>query len=333
MNSRFISIGMPVYNGGETLRRALDCLLGQTHANFELIISDNASTDKLTRSITEEYAQRDSRIRLTRQPTNQGAFENFLWVLEQARAEFFLWAAHDDFWSSNYLEVLTRCLEESPEAVLATPTSHAVVTKRNGESSLLVVPPAPNADRAATLRAYVQEEKCCLWIYGMYRTKWLKGAAPEWKTYPWFSGDVIWLWGVVLTEQLVGDSEATFYYTADHRLRKKQSYRQTVETWGAVYYHMVRLCWQRLPAAERFSGFLNATEYVYRHYLYRGNVLLTAVRVLKKTALWCMIAVEASLKRSVQRCITFLNQWFDRSSTNSLPPRSTAGHQETQHAA
>ena len=68
MNSRLVSIGMPVYNGGEDLRRALDSILAQTHTNFELIISDNASTDELTKALTEEYARKDARIRLTRQP-------------------------------------------------------------------------------------------------------------------------------------------------------------------------------------------------------------------------------------------------------------------------
>ena len=121
MSSRFVSIGMPVYNGGEELRNALDSLLAQTYSHFELIISDNASTDSITQALTEEYAKRDPRIRLIRQPATQTATENFQFVLEQARGEYFLWAAHDDTWSRNYLEVLARRLDQAPDAVLATP--------------------------------------------------------------------------------------------------------------------------------------------------------------------------------------------------------------------
>ena len=209
MTSRFISIGMPVYNGGETLRRALESLLAQTHSHFELIISDNASTDSLTQTITEEYARRDSRIRLTRQPVNQGAVENFLWVLGQARGDYFQWAAHDDNWSSNYLEVLANRLDAVPEAVLATPNSHVATTRRNGTREDEIIPAAPNGDREATLAVYLHEFKSCLWIYGMYRREWLVKAAPEWKSYAWFSGDVIWLWGLLLTECVVGRSSTS----------------------------------------------------------------------------------------------------------------------------
>ena len=57
-----VSIGMPVYNGSEFIRKALDSLLNQTHTNFELIISDNQSTDN-TEIIVQEYAKKDNRIK------------------------------------------------------------------------------------------------------------------------------------------------------------------------------------------------------------------------------------------------------------------------------
>ena len=113
----FISIGMPVYNGGEEFRRALDHLLAQTEGRFEIVISDNASTDGLTQQIAEDYARRDSRIRYTRHSTNRGAIANFLWVADQSRGKYFMWAAHDDTWSRNYLEALTQRLEQNPKAV------------------------------------------------------------------------------------------------------------------------------------------------------------------------------------------------------------------------
>ena len=51
-----VSIGMPVYNGDQYIREALDSLLAQTFTDFELIISDNASTDR-TSEICREYAR------------------------------------------------------------------------------------------------------------------------------------------------------------------------------------------------------------------------------------------------------------------------------------
>lgn len=104
-----VSIGLPVYNGGNHLREALASLLNQRFVDFELIISDNASTDD-TADIVREFQRRDSRIRYIRQPSNIGPAENYLAVLREARAGLFMWAAHDDIWADNWLEVLTASL-------------------------------------------------------------------------------------------------------------------------------------------------------------------------------------------------------------------------------
>ena len=100
-----VTIGLPVYNGENYLREALDSLLWQTFRDFELIISDNASTDA-TREIILEYQHRDSRIRYVQQKSNVGASKNFLLVLAMAETELFMWASHDDIWAPNWLEVL-----------------------------------------------------------------------------------------------------------------------------------------------------------------------------------------------------------------------------------
>lgn len=105
LDKQMISIGMPVYNGEKYIKEALDSLLSQTYRDFELIISDNASTDS-TQSICESYAIKDKRIRYIRQKNNIGPAANFKYVLDQASSEYFMWAAHDDIWSNNWIEVL-----------------------------------------------------------------------------------------------------------------------------------------------------------------------------------------------------------------------------------
>jgi len=62
-NEKIVSIGMPVYNGEKQIKTALDSLIAQTFTNFELIISDNASTDK-TGTICQEYVKKDRKTRL-----------------------------------------------------------------------------------------------------------------------------------------------------------------------------------------------------------------------------------------------------------------------------
>lgn len=97
-----IGIGMPVYNGEKTIKRAIDSLRNQSYKNFKLIISDNASTDH-TENICREYVKIDSRISYIRHSSNIGIGNNFKYVLNNSHEEYFMWAAADDWWSSNFL--------------------------------------------------------------------------------------------------------------------------------------------------------------------------------------------------------------------------------------
>lgn len=106
-----ISIGMPVYNGEKYIREALNTLLGQSFTDFELIISDNASSDS-TELICREYAERDTRIKYSRQSSNIGAAANFRYVLNQAVGSYFMWAACDDRWSVDWLEKMYEAIKE-----------------------------------------------------------------------------------------------------------------------------------------------------------------------------------------------------------------------------
>lgn len=111
-----VSIGLPVFNGEQFLIRALDSLLAQDYSNFELIISDNGSTDG-TEKICRDYASHDPRIRYIRQAYNLGSHENFNFVLRESRGEYFMWAAADDLWDRDFIGFLLEGLEKSSDAV------------------------------------------------------------------------------------------------------------------------------------------------------------------------------------------------------------------------
>jgi glycosyltransferase involved in cell wall biosynthesis len=112
-----LSVGLPVYNGEKYLTQSLDALLGQTYTDFELIISDNASTDG-TADICRAYMRQDDRIRYFRQPRNLGASPNHDFVFRQARGEFFKWTASDDLYARTLFERCVKALDDHPEAVL-----------------------------------------------------------------------------------------------------------------------------------------------------------------------------------------------------------------------
>jgi len=120
-NSRTrVSIGLPVYNGENYLEQALDSILAQTYSDFELIISDNASTDR-TAQICQSYAAKDSRIRYSRNPQNLGGVPNYNRTFELSSGEYFKWAAHDDVLAPEFLRQCVGVLDERPDVVLVHP--------------------------------------------------------------------------------------------------------------------------------------------------------------------------------------------------------------------
>jgi glycosyltransferase involved in cell wall biosynthesis len=112
-----VSIGLPVYNGERFLEIALESILNQTFQDFELVISDNASTDH-TREICQEYADKDARVRYFQSRYNYGITRNFNRVFELAKAEYFRWASADDFIALDLVEKCVNVLDSEPDFVL-----------------------------------------------------------------------------------------------------------------------------------------------------------------------------------------------------------------------
>jgi glycosyltransferase involved in cell wall biosynthesis len=119
MNSKpLVSVGLFVYNGERFLEEALRSILDQTFTDFELIISDNASTDR-TGEISEAYAKRDHRIRYYRSEKNMGAGWNSRRVYELATGKYFKLAAVDDLIEPDFLRRCVEILESDPGCVVA----------------------------------------------------------------------------------------------------------------------------------------------------------------------------------------------------------------------
>ena len=125
-----VSIGVPVYNGERFLEEALNSILMQTFRDFEVIISDNASTDG-TPEICQAYAARDRRVRYYRSEQNFGAAWNYNRVFELATGEYFKWAAHDDLCAPEYLEQCAAVLDRKPAVVLCYPRT--IIIDENGK--------------------------------------------------------------------------------------------------------------------------------------------------------------------------------------------------------
>ena len=111
-----LSIGLPVYNGELFIERAIESILAQTFTDFELIISDNASTDS-TPKICEEYLNKDDRIIFVRQDKNMGGGWNFNFLLQKAVGEYFVWVAADTYLLPEFLEKNIAVLESQDKVV------------------------------------------------------------------------------------------------------------------------------------------------------------------------------------------------------------------------
>jgi len=111
-----VTIGLPIYNEERTLARALDSLLEQDYRNFEIVICDNASTDR-TAEICAGYLS-DSRIRYYRNETNVGGIANFNRVFELSRGEFFMWASGHDVRHPSFTSRALELMRDDESIVL-----------------------------------------------------------------------------------------------------------------------------------------------------------------------------------------------------------------------
>ena len=169
-----VSIGLPVYNGERYVHEAIGAVLSQTFSDFELVISDNASTDG-TREICQDVARNDPRVRYYRNTQNLGAAPNFNRCFALASpSEYFKWVTYDDLITDDFLESCIDALDNDADVSLAFPaTVHADaegnVTGHQLQADLSLVENEPGR-RARRLIEYGLESPDIYWtLYGLMR--------------------------------------------------------------------------------------------------------------------------------------------------------------------
>jgi glycosyltransferase involved in cell wall biosynthesis len=243
MNKPALSIGLPVYNGQRYLAKALDSLLNQDFEDFELIVSDNGSTDQ-TETICRDAAARDSRVRYLRNDQNQGATWNFRKVLEASSGEFFKYAAYDD---ECYPAMLRKCMDiirTDPAIALAYTRSELI------DENSAVVPPqcSPRWDSIATSASQASIRLWhVLWrvlhgqaCYGVIRASFLRRIRP----FGSVAGDWVVLAQLAMLGKIVEIPEVLF------RLR-----RHTNNSWNGKTTSVQVLQWHN-PRASKVEKIL-----------------------------------------------------------------------------
>jgi glycosyltransferase involved in cell wall biosynthesis len=161
-----VSIGLPVYNGENYVSEAIESILHQTFSDLELIICDNASTDR-TETICRGYAAADPRVRYHRNERNLGHARNFNRTLELARGEYLKHAAHDDVLAPTFIERCVAALDANPDAVLC----HCLTRVRDPHGEAVVEPLAglDSDSPAARFAAVILRPHWTMEIHGLMR--------------------------------------------------------------------------------------------------------------------------------------------------------------------
>lgn len=287
-----LSIGLPVYNGEHLLPLALDALVNQSYRDFELIISDNASTDG-TERICRDYASRDERIRYLRQPRNIGMVANHNFLVGEARGELFKWASHDDLYDSDYLLRCVEALDSHPEASLAH--SWGVLMEEDGTPMRMFrYPPGTAAARAPERFRSMLDDGPGDWTYAVFRTGILR-RTPLHGTY--HGGDRTMIAELALHGVLHQVPEP-LYFRRDHPNR-----HQSPRGWSAGF------------DPRRANRLRHPTIRLYAEYLWG---YLAAVR-------------RAPIPREQKReCYRYFVRWLVRRAAPTAPTSGTAESLRTQ---
>jgi glycosyltransferase involved in cell wall biosynthesis len=172
MSELRVTIGLPVYNGENFIEDTINSILNQQFQDFELIISDNASTDR-TESICREFARGDNRIQYYRNDKNIGAAPNFNNIVPKARGEYFKWMAHDDVIMPEFLNRCVEVLDNDTNAVLACPSVQFI--NANGDLLEKYASPFRTADPDPVVRfRETLYGHRCFEVFGLIRLNELK---------------------------------------------------------------------------------------------------------------------------------------------------------------
>jgi glycosyltransferase involved in cell wall biosynthesis len=142
--------------------------LDQTFEDFELIVSDNASTDR-TADICYDFAARDPRVRYCRLEANRGITQNHNHAFSLARGTYVMWLGHDDLLRKDYLSKCVESLQGNAEAVLC----FSYIRRVDGEGNLLREVKVPNDGASSRpserFRSIIRPNQRADAMYGLMR--------------------------------------------------------------------------------------------------------------------------------------------------------------------
>ncbi len=287
-----VTVGIPVYNGAATLRRAVESILAQTHPAARVHISDNASTDD-TAAIAEALAAEHDRIVFTRHPVNLGYSGNFGFVLGKAETDYFMWLAADDHVEPTYLERTLEALEADPGLVAAV--SQALFVRPDGTRRRVEGTYSLLADPITNLAVYLSKPSDNTRLFGVYRTWALRSAFPPryFHAYDWTVAGGTLLYGghLEIPETLMvrDETPSEAYVRAvrrDNPTTLGRLFPVLHMTMDLVVRQRIPLRWPVLKAMLKLNLEMHMNYVLLYHPRY-GNIISP---ILRKQLLWRLAA-------------------------------------------
>ena len=212
-----VSIGLPVFNGERFLREALDSILSQTFTDWELIISDNASTDS-TPLICKQYEEKDHRIRYIRQPQNKGVFFNTNFIVHASCGEHFMLVGDDDVYEPTYIAMLHSLIHQDKDVGLAYSNYDFIDSSGRYKPAALRTFFRPHHSCFHNFAVFMRPRICLPMMMGIFRTALFKQALP-FISFPRMTGDIdnLFLLRFLTFAKVTSTSTILFHYRLKDR--------------------------------------------------------------------------------------------------------------------
>jgi len=201
MSERKVIVGLPVYNGQKYLGAAIESHLSQSFGDFDLVISDNGSTDA-TPEICSNYASKDTRIKYLRSPENRGILWNHRRVFEAIESpnQYFRWAGADDIMEPGLLQAMVEVLNTRPGVEAVVPATKNINDHGEIIGSMARTLDLQSSDVFERAHDVLVANYQHVIAYGLLRASTLRLM----RTRPDYIGwDPIFLWELALRGQMV----------------------------------------------------------------------------------------------------------------------------------
>lgn len=299
MSAPRITVGLPVYNGQKYLEAAIESHLAQSFGDFELVISDNGSTDA-TGEICGRYAQLDARVKYLKSPINRGILWNHRRVLEPVdpSTPYFRWAGADDILEPGLLAAMVEVLDTRPEIEAVMPATKNIDEEgtviRTMERSLNLESPDVFERARQILLANYQH----VIAYGLLRAPSLR----RMRTGPHYIGwDPVFIWELALRGQVFQLVEPAllrrFHQGSISRVKTVKEMRKWVEPGTSAGMNFPHWAWAYERTRSLLATPMNLGE------------KLRITMFLMRTTLWQRQQLARDITQATRRALKLSDEY------------------------